>query len=216
MIVYGSSLSPFVRKVLAFASEKGIDLEVVAARMRDENPDFREASPFGKMPALRDGDYCLADSSAIVHYLEAKKPEPQLIPSEAQARGRTIWFDEFADTILFGCGQKLFFNRIVAPRFLKRAGDEEAAAIAERDELPPILDYLESVVPEGEGYLVGDRLTLADISVASPFVNFRHLGLEVDQGRHPRIAAYVRRMLERPSFSSWVERETAFLERTAA
>lgn len=216
MIVYGSSLSPFVRKVLAFASEKGIDLDVVAARMRDENPDFREASPFGKMPALRDGDYCLADSSAIVHYLEAKKPEPQLIPSEAQARGRTIWFDEFADTILFGCGQKLFFNRIVAPRFLKRDGDEQAAAIAERDELPPILDYLESVVPEGKGYLVGDRLTLADISVASPFVNFRHVGLEVDEGRHPRIAAYVRRMLERPSFSSWVERETAFLERTAA
>ena len=60
----------------------------------------------------------------------------------------------------------------------KREGNEDAAVAAERDELPPILDYLESVVPEGEGYLVGDRLTLADISVASPFVNLLHLGIE--------------------------------------
>lgn len=216
VILFGSSLSPFVRKVLAFASEKGIELELVPARMQDENPDFREASPFGKMPALKDGDYCLADSSAIVHYLEAKQPEPQLIPTEPRDRGRAVWFDEFADTILFGCGQKLFFNRIVAPRFLNREGDEEAAATAERDELPPILDYLESVVPEGEGYLVGDRLTLADIAVASPFVNFRHLDLDVDEARHPRTAAYVARMLERPSFQPWVKREAAFLERTAS
>ena len=98
------------------------------------------------MPALLDGDFCLADSSAIIHYLDAKYPEPALIPAEPRARGRTIWFDEFADTILFGCGQKMFFNRVVAPIFLKRPGDEAAAEAAERDELPPILDYLETVV----------------------------------------------------------------------
>ena len=33
MIVYGNSLSPFVRKVLAFASEKAIEVELVAAGM---------------------------------------------------------------------------------------------------------------------------------------------------------------------------------------
>src|SRR5688500_1540166 len=111
MIVYGSSLSPFVRKVLAYASEKGIELEVRPTTVADADPDFRAASPFGKMPALSDGDYRLADSSAIIHYLEARHPEPNLIPTEAKARGRTIWFDEFADTILFACGGKMFFNR---------------------------------------------------------------------------------------------------------
>lgn len=215
MILYGSSLSPFVRKVLAFANEKGIELDVKPVGPGDQNPDFRAASPFGKMPALVDGDYRLADSSAIIHYLEARHPEPALIPADPQLRGRTIWFDEFADTIVAACGAKMFFNRVVAPRFLKRPGDEKAAAAAERDELPPILDYLESVVPGGDGFLVGDGLTLADIAVASPFANLGHLGCELDRSRHGRTLAYVERILARPSFAPWVERETAFLAKTA-
>jgi glutathione S-transferase len=90
------------------------------------------------------------------------------------------------------------------------------ADAAERDELPPILDYLERMVPEGDGYLVGGRLTLADIAVASPFANFRHMKTELDPARYPRTIAYTRRMLERPSFKPWVERETAILENVPA
>lgn len=211
MILYGSTLSPFVRKVMAFAGEKGIEIEMQPTGFPDPSPDFCEASPFRKMPALKDGDYCLSDSSAIVHYLEAKHPEPALIPTEPRARGRTIWFDEFADTILFGCGQKVFFNRVVSPLFLKRPGDEAVAEAALRDEWPPILDYLETVVPDEGGYLVGDSLTLADIAVAGPFANLEHLGIETDVARHPRTAAYVSRVLARPSFSQWIERERALL-----
>jgi glutathione S-transferase len=168
------------------------------------------------MPALRDGEYTLADSSAIIHYLEAKIPEPALIPSEPRARGQVVWFDEFSDTILTACGAKMFFNRLVAPRFLGREGDLAAADAAERDELPPILDYLERVVPDAGGFLVGDGLTLADISVASPFANLAHLNVEVDPGRHPRTLAYVRSILERPSFKPWIERETALLAKEPA
>lgn len=216
MILYGSSLSPFVRKVLAFAAEKGIELDVHPVGPGDQNPDFRAVSPFGKMPALADGDYCLADSSAIIHYLEARHPEPALIPADPQLRGRTIWFDEFADTVLAGCGAKMFFNRVVAPRFLNRPGNLATAEKPERDELPPILDYLETVVPGDDGYLVGDKLTLADIAVVSPFANLGHLDCDLDRGRHARTCAYMERILARPSFASWVERETAFLARTAA
>ena len=211
MILYGSTLSPFVRKVMAFAGEKGIEIELQPTGFPDATPEFCSASPFRKMPALKDGDYELADSSAIIHYLEAKYPEPALIPGEPRARGKTIWYDEFADTILFGCGQKVFFNRLVSPLFLKRPGDETVAEAALRDEWPPILDYLEKVVPDNDGYLVGDSLTLADIAVAGPFANFRHLGIETDAGRHPRTAAYVERILARPSFSRWIENESAFL-----
>ena len=165
MILYGSSMSPFVRKVIAYASEKGLEIEVRPVGIADQNPDFRAASPFGKMPALVDGDFRLADSTAIIHYLEAKHPEPALIPSDPELRGRCIWFEEFADTLLAGCGAKMFYNRVVAPVFLKREGDLAAAEAAERDELPKVLDYVESVAPEGEGWLVGDRLTLADLAV---------------------------------------------------
>ena len=126
MMLYGSSLSPFVRKVLAFAPRRGSSSICSADRLPDPDPDFCAASPFRKMPAFIDGDYRLADSSAIIHYLEAKYPEPELIPADPQERGRTIWFDEFADTILFACGGKMFFNRIVAPRLPQPAGRSRA------------------------------------------------------------------------------------------
>ncbi len=216
MILYGSSMSPFVRKVIAYASEKGLEIEVRPVGIADQNPEFRAASPFGKMPALVDGDFRLADSTAIIHYLEAKHPEPALIPSDPELRGRCIWFEEFADTILAGCGAKMFYNRVVAPVFLKREGDLAAAEAAEREELPKVLDYVESVAPEGKGWLVGDRLTLADLAVASPFANLMHLKIALDPARYPRTIAYTRRMLSRPSFAPWVEREAGFLARQTA
>ena len=131
------------------------------------------------------------------------------------ARARTIWFDEYADTILFACGGKMFFNRIVAPRFLGQPGDEEAAAKAQCDELPPLLAYLEKVIP-ASGFLVEDRLTLADIAVACPFVNFHHLRIVVDPVTYPKLSHYVATMLARPSLAPLIERETGFLERFAA
>lgn len=216
MILYGSSLSPFVRKVLAYAGEKGIELELQPTGFPNHSPEYLEASPFRKMPAFRDGDYTLADSSAISHYLEAKFPEPALIPSEPKLRGKAIWFDEFADTIACAAVGKIFFNRIVAPRFMGREGDEEAAAACERDDLPPMLDYLERTMPDGGRFLVGDRITLADIAVASPFVNFRHTNTNVDPNRYPRTTAYLDSILGRPSFAQWVERETTFLAKEPA
>jgi len=214
MILYGSTLSPFVRKVVVYAAEKGIALDLRPTGLGDPDPGFRAASPFGKMPAFDDDGYRLADSSAIIHYLEAKYPQPELIPADPKERGRTIWFDEFADTILFACGAKIFFNRIVAPRFLKRDGDLEAAANAQRDELPPLLDYLEQVIPD-DGFLVGGRLTLADIAVASPFANFRHCGVAIDEQRRPRLGEYLKAIMDRPSMAPLIERETAFLAQTA-
>lgn len=215
MIIYGSSLSPFVRKVLAVATEKGIEVELQPTGKALGQPcaEFLEASPFKKMPAIRDGDYMLADSSAIVHYLEAKHPDPAMIPADPKLRGKTIWYDEFADTILVACGAKIFFNLIVGPRFLGLPCDDEAVRDAEINDLPPILNYLEKLVPT-EGYLVGDRLTLADISVASPFANFRHTRTSIES--YPRTKAYVDRILARPSLSQWIDRETAMLERQAA
>ena len=179
MIIYGSSMSPFVRKAAAFASEKGVAFELKPVAIGDADPAFRAASPFAKMPAMDDDGFALADSSAICHYLEAQYPSPALIPSDPKLRGRTIWFDEFADTLLFAAIAPMFFNRIVAPRFLRREGDLAAADKAERDALPPVLDYLETQTPESN-FLVGDGLTLADLAVASPFVNLDHCKVAVD------------------------------------
>lgn len=215
MIVYGSSLSPFVRKVLVFAAEKGIVVDNERTQPQATDPAFRAASPFGKIPALRDGDFTICDSSAIIAYFEAMKPEPNLIPTEPKARARAIWYDEFMDTILFECGRKMFFNRVVMRLTTGKPGNLEVADKAEREELPPLLDYLEGVIPDS-GFLVEDRLTLADIAVASPFVNFQHLRVVADPAKYPKVTRYVGAMLARPSFAPLIERETAFLERFAA
>lgn len=213
MILFGSTISPFVRKVVAFAAEKQVALKVQSVRFADADPAFRAASPFGKMPALDDDGFRLADSSAICHYLEARHPAPPLIPGEARARGKVVWYDEFADTILMDCGRKMFFNRVVSPLFLQRPGDLAAADKAECEELPRLLDYLEPIIPES-GFLVEDRITLADIAVASPFANItRHLGVAIDADKYPRVTRYIQNILERPSFKPVIEKETRFLDK---
>ncbi len=212
MIVYGSTLSPFVRKTLAYIAEKGLEAELRQIGLGSTDPEFRAASPFGKIPAFRDGDFAISDSTAIITYLEARHPEPALLPSAAAERARTVWYEEFCDTIFVQAGAKLFFNRVVAPRFLGREGDLAAADKAEKEELPPLFDYIESVMP-ASGHLVGDRLTVADIALASPFVNLMHVGVGVDAATHPRTAAFVDAMLARPSFAPLVAREKAFFAR---
>ncbi len=211
MIVHGSSLSPFVRKVMVFAAEKNIALDNAQVGPGPKSPEFLAMSPFGKIPALEDGDYQLCDSSAIVHYLEAKHSEPALIPAEARARGRAVWFDEYADTIMFAAAAPIFFNRVVM-KLMGKEGDLAAADKAEAEALPPVLDYLEGVVPDS-GFLVEDRLTLADVAVASPFANFGHAGVVIDAVRYPKVAAYAAAMLGRPSFAAVIGKETAFLNR---
>ena len=210
MKIFGSSMSPFVRKTMAFATEKGLEFELVAAGMGGGPPEFKEASPFGKMPGFQDGDFLISDSTAIITYLEAIKPEPNLIPVEPRARARTIWFEEFADTIVAACGGAMFFNRVVAPRFLGRPGDENIVQEAINVQFPKIVDYLERIVPVS-GYLVEDRLTLADIAVASPFVNMGHVGCAINPTTHPKTFGYVESILARPSYAGVVAQEKAIV-----
>lgn len=213
MILFGSSFSPFARKVLAFAAEKGIELETRPVGLRSTDPDFLAASPFAKIPAFTDGDFSISDSSAIVAYLDALRPDPELIPTTPRERARVVWFDEFADTIMFPVAVKMFFNRVVAPRFLREPGDLDVAARAEAEELPRLLDYLETQLTPS-GHLVGDRLTLADVAVASLFVNLEHSGVSLDA--RPALAAYAAGILTRPSFAKWIEKERRAVARAGA
>ena len=64
-------------------------------------------------------------------------------------------------------------------------------------------------------YLV-NGITLADIAVAGPFANLRHLGIALDETRYPKTIAYTARILSRPSFAPWIERESALLAKLAA
>jgi glutathione S-transferase len=209
MILYGAPVSPFVRKVLAFAAEKSLPLELVPIGLGDQNPDFLACSPFRKMPAFTDGDFSISDSTAIVTYIDAKHPALPLIPVDPANRARTIWFDEFADTMLVAAAGPIFFNRIVSPKFVGKPGDDAAAAKGEAD-MGPLCDYLERNIPPS-GYLVCDALTLADISVASPFVNASHAGYIPDAATYPKLTSYLAAIHARPSFADWIRRERKML-----
>ena len=198
MIVYGTSVSPYVRKVLVSLFEKGVSFDHKPVPFHAADPGFQAASPTGKIPALDDDGFLLADSTAILHYIEAKHPEPALIPTEAKARGRAAWFDKYGDTELFPVLIIPFVERFLKPKLMNKEGDEARAQNTIDEKFPPLLDYLESQI-EGE-YLVGNAFSIADIAVATNFHNLRLAKYEIDAGRWPKLAAYVNRTLERPSF----------------
>lgn len=210
MKLYGALLSPFVRKVALIAAEKGMPCELVMTSPGNTDPEFVAASPFGKIPAIRDGLFTLADSSAIAHYLEAKQPDPALLPAEAEARGRAVWFDEFADTVLAGSGLKIVFNRLVAPRLLKLPYDEEVAKQGEA-ELPAILAYLEGAAPQ-DGWLAGE-FSLGDVAVASVLRTMTYVGHGPDTAAYPRTAAWYARVSERPAWQAVAAQEAPIAAR---
>ena len=207
MIVYGSSLSPFVRKVLVFIAEKGLSARHQAIGLQDQSPEFRACSPLGKMPGFSDGAFRLADSTAICHYLERRYPMPALFPSIAEEYGRMVWFEELADTVLVPAMGKVFFNLVVKPRFFKQEPDMAVVDKALADELPPLYDYLEGQV--AGPFLVGSTLTLADIAVAIPFINLEIAERPLDTRRWPTLGRYVAGVVGRPSFSGISDRPAA-------
>lgn len=211
--IFGFPLSPFVRKVHLVAAEKGIAIEMVLGRPGEPSPEFKAASPFGKIPALQHDDFTLAVSTAIVTYLDALQPEPALAPSDARQRAKAIWWEEFADTILVAAGGKVLFNRFVGPRLLGLPGDE---AVAEQGlkELGPILDYLESQV--GDGWLTGGDFSIGDIAVAATLRSMGYIDLEPKPEAHPRTAAWYARVKARPSWDLVAAREAAVVERALA
>lgn len=207
MKIYGFPLSPFVRKVVVAVKEKGLDAELVPSNPNQPDEEFAAASPFRKIPAFRDGDFTLADSTAIVTYLDAKYPEPALLPAAPEARGKAVWFEEVADTILTPAGAPIVLNRFLRPRVFGTEGDEAAALAAEEAVKRP-LAYLEETV--SDGWLDGD-FSVGDIAAASVIRTLGYTGWELDSAAYPRLAAWYGRVTARPAWQAATEIENRIL-----
>ena len=210
MQVFGFPLSPFVRKVHVVAAEKGVTIETVVGNPGSPHPDFLAASPFRKIPALKDGDYLLADSTAIVTYLDTLQPDPPLLPNEPKLRGKAVWWEEFADTILVPAGGKIVFNRFVGPKLMGVPGDQAAALLGEK-EIEPVLAYLESAIT-AKGWLVGDDYTIGDIAVASTLMTLGYVSMAPNAATHPATAAWYARVIARPAWVAVAARENELLK----
>ena len=190
--IHGVSASPFVRKTRVNFLEKGIEFETENVMPGMTPPEYLQKHPLGKVP-------CLEHDGLFV---------PDSYPSDPADFARALWLEEYADTAVINAGIAAFQERVIKAKMMGGEADEAKCAEAENELLPPVNDYLEAQLGDAE-YLVGGRLSIADIAVASPYVNFGYGGLSVDAGRWPALAAYLERVLARPSFKGLVEAERA-------
>jgi glutathione S-transferase len=197
--IIGSFLSPYVRKVLVVLDLKGIGyaIDPIIPFMGDDR--FSNVSPVRRIPVLMDDRVTLADSSVICQYLEDRHPEPAVYPIDIAERARARWLEEYADTRMGEVFIWRLFNEVVINPFVwGRPTDQEKLQKTLTEDLPHVLDYLESQVPAA-GFVFGS-LSIADISICAFFRNAAFARYTVDAARWPRTAAFVDRVLGIDSF----------------
>jgi len=186
-------LSTYTRRVRIALTEKGIEHELVTVDMaarKHREPEYLAINPYGRVPTLQEGDFFLWESNAILQYLEATHPEPALVPPDAQGRALVDMHTRLCDIQMARQTGIIIFPK----RFLPKERWDEKAMAQAKAEIERHLQILERQL-EGHEYLVADRYTLAEVSY-TPFVQFLPL---MEIAPPPRVAAWVRRMLERPS-----------------
>jgi len=220
LVVLGGGVSPFVRKVRVVLAEKGLDYKHEQVNPFAPPEGYREISPLGKIPAFKDGDRTLCDSSVISAYLEKRYPTPALYPSDPYDYARALWFEEFMDGGLVPVvGPHIFLALVLKPLLSggkpPEAGAEENAKKIWAEQAEPLLGYLEKQLGDND-FFVGNRLSIADITVASILVNPRHAGFAPERKRFPKLRAFLDRMWSRPSFKKLIEEDSPVFGKRAA
>lgn len=214
MKIWGIPLSVHTRKVILTARIKSIphDLTTVIPVIPDNPPaNWRSLSPTGMIPAIDDGGYVLADSTAIVQYLERKVPDPALLPRKIEDYGRALFLDAWAGDVLFRqIVRPIFHQQVVGPRIHDTPGDARVIDAALGTAVPEAFAYLERLAPRT--LLVGEQLTIADLAVVSNLIMFHYLGHRIDAAQYPRLAGYFRRQIDAPVFRDVLQTETAFVD----
>jgi len=200
LVLYGSPLSPFQRKVEAVMALKGLDYDCEDVNVMGMPDWYKAISPLGRIPSLRDRDISeegpagtITDSSAICGYLEKRQPEPAVYPADAFDHGRALWLEEYADTGLAMAGGLGLFRPIIFNLFQRKEPDIETARKTWNEKLPPLWDYLEHYL-DGGAYFIGESITIADISVASQIAQTEMLAGLPDKARWPSLVAHFEAM----------------------
>jgi glutathione S-transferase len=116
-------------------------------------------------------------------------------------------------------GPHIFFALVLKP--LLSGGKAPEAAVEENakkvweEQAGPLLAYLEKELGDNE-YFVGNRLTIADIGVASILVNTRHAGFAPERKRFPKLRAFLDRMWSRPSMKKLIDEDTPVFGKRSA
>ena len=208
--IIGVPISPYVRKVLAVLSFKGIAYEIDPVTPFFGDARFTSVSPLRRIPVYQDDRVTLCDSSVICQYLEDRWPSPALYPQDIAERAQSRWIEEYADTRIGDVFiWKLFNNAVIGPAIFGTPRDKDMRQRAIDNDLPDIMNYLEARAPEA-GFFFGG-LGIADLSVAPLFANLAFARVDPDWNRWPRTGAWLKRVMVETDLGRLAELAGRFL-----
>ena len=197
LTIYGTARSRTAR-VLWMAKELGLDFEHVPLAMGDaalKQLPFLKINPAGRVPAIDDDGFVMAESLAINLYLARKygnRAGPSLAPASLEEEAKTWQWSSWAMTDLEGPLNLIHLHRSFFP---PEKRDTKVADTAEAQVQRP-LAMLESVLADS-AYLLGERFTVADINVASVLSASRLSAISM--APFPHIAGWAKRCQGRPA-----------------
>jgi len=187
---------------IAWALEElGLPYEYVALDAKKGEhraADYLKVNPHGKVPALIDDDERLFESGAILLHLGNRYGvEKKLWPdAKGQARADAVCWTVWAMTELGPYMLQYLYHGLDTPISFKPADRSKAAAEYSHSQVDRLLAALEARL-EGREYVLGG-FSLADVAVASWLTLGTAFGVSLE--RYPRVAAWLKRCLDRPAF----------------
>lgn len=193
MKLYGSLTSPYVRKIRVLIKEKNSACEFIVADAWVPDSPIPALNPLGKVPVLApDQGEIIFDSPLIAEYLDSLGGEP-LIPRSGDARWEVLRWHALGQGMLDAVVTRLLESR--------RATDKQSSEVIARQEskIAAALKFADNHMKDS-GYLVGGRLSLADIAlgVALEYIDFRYA--HDWRKPHPKLAKWLSVISERPAF----------------
>ena len=195
--IYGTAHSRTAR-VLWMAKELGLDFEHVPLMMGDaalKQAPFLKINPAGRVPAINDNGFVMAESLAINLYLARKygdRTAPSLAPGSLEEEAKIWQWSSWAMTDLEGPLNLIHLHRNFFP---PEKRDPKVAEAAEAQVQRP-LAMLNSILADS-AYLLGERFTVADLNVASVLSGSRLSAISM--APFPHIADWAKRCQGRPA-----------------
>ena len=215
-IVHSVPGSPFGRAVLVALEEKGAAYRlapVVPGTLR--SPEHLACHPFGKVPYVEHGGFVLYETAAILRYVDRVMPQPALTPANPQAAARMDLLMNVNDWYLFqGVSNVIGFQRIIRPRLMGLAPDEDAIAAA-MPKAHAVFAELSRQLGDGP-FFVGESITLADVILA-PQLDFFVATPEWEPltANSPNIRRWLDAMNARPSMRATTWERVAAMAKAA-
>jgi len=200
-IIYGPGYSTYARTVRMTLEEKGVDYDLVEVDILQgaaQQPEHLARHPFAKVPAFEHDGFALYETDAIVRYIAEVFPGTDLVPADARSRARMNQALSIIGGYAYPCMiGEIFIQRAVMP-MLGNPSDE-AAITAALPKAETCLKALEELI-DGNRYLAGDRLSLADLLLAPvyDYVSQTPEGAKLLQGT-PNLRRWWDEMRSRPS-----------------